>query len=597
MREIITLQCGQAGNQLGWRYWSNIVAEHSAEQSLSDAASTFLRDASSSRTPDEGGYALNPCAPDFRVRARAVLVDTEEGVVNQVLRSPLGALFDGAQIVTDVSGAGNNWAHGFHVYGPQYGEAILDRARVQLEACDSPQSFFLFHSLGGGTGSGLGSYILEALSTEFPDLYRFSTAVCPSPDADDVVTSSYNYLLSLDKLSQFADCVFPVENSSLMSISEAIRKGTAAASASFGPGSFSVAAVRPPLVRYINSSLTKCMAPVPGITRSVAASAAAVESGHRGSTLPLTGSRSAAAAAAMRADAATREQHVVDGLLSSAETLLHESRSIRNSVGCSGAISAPLPLQSKDTRIPARGKAATAIKQAPAASSGAHARVVSPYLSVAARPLGRPRGPTSSSSSSRNGPSSLRPEWQSTVVASEFSEELVGDDDDDGNAATDCFTARTARSSTAWDDVNNIVAHLLTHVTASMRFEGQMNVDLNELATTLVPFPRLHFLQSSLSPLLVSGAELQLDRTRRLDKLAANALLKSSQLSRGDPKKSTHFACGFLWRGDASLSDATRCVGRAKADLPMVQWNVDGEHRVYICMCVLLRTAPWCSGM
>src|SRR5689334_5091248 len=82
------------------------------------------------------------------LRARAVLIDTEEGVVNQVLRSSIGHLFDKSQLITDVSGAGNNWAHGYCVYGPEYRDAIFDQVRKALEACNSPQSFFMLHSLG-----------------------------------------------------------------------------------------------------------------------------------------------------------------------------------------------------------------------------------------------------------------------------------------------------------------------------------------------------------------------------------------------------------------------------------------------------------------
>ena len=44
------------------------------------------------------------------------------------------------------------------VYGPQYADAILEALRHQSEYCDSLGSFFTIGSLGGGTGSGLGSY-------------------------------------------------------------------------------------------------------------------------------------------------------------------------------------------------------------------------------------------------------------------------------------------------------------------------------------------------------------------------------------------------------------------------------------------------------
>lgn len=57
-------------------------------------------------------------------------------------------------------------------------------------------------------------------------------------------------------------------------------------------------------------------------------------------------------------------------------------------------------------------------------------------------------------------------------------------------------------SSNAFADMNNIVAHLLTNLTCSMRFEGSLNIDLNEITTNLVPYPKLHYLMTSMSPLL-----------------------------------------------------------------------------------------------
>ena len=84
-------------------------------------------------------------------------------------------MLDTQQLVYDVSGAGNNWAHGHHGYGPQYREQLLDKLRTTAEACDSLQSFMLLHSLGGGTGSGLGTYTLGLLQV------REGSIVTPSP--------------------------------------------------------------------------------------------------------------------------------------------------------------------------------------------------------------------------------------------------------------------------------------------------------------------------------------------------------------------------------------------------------------------------------
>lgn len=116
--------------------------------------------------------------------------------------------------VAGVSGSGNNWAHGHHHYGPRYREELLEKVRKPAEESDSLQSFLLLHSLGGGTGSGVGTYILNLLEDEFPGVFRFAASVFPSQD-DDVITSPYNALLALAELTEHADCVLPIENAAL----------------------------------------------------------------------------------------------------------------------------------------------------------------------------------------------------------------------------------------------------------------------------------------------------------------------------------------------------------------------------------------------
>lgn len=90
-----------------------------------------------------------------------------------------------------------------------------------MEQCDSLQSFFLIHSLGGGTGSGLGTYILSLLEEEFPEIFRFTASVFPSKD-DDVVTSPYNSFFSLYEIMKHADCSLPIDNQSLQNIVETV---------------------------------------------------------------------------------------------------------------------------------------------------------------------------------------------------------------------------------------------------------------------------------------------------------------------------------------------------------------------------------------
>lgn len=64
--------------------------------------------------------------PIYDLKARAILIDMETGPVSETIRGELGDLFDERQFVTGVSGAGNNWAHGNAVYGPEYNDELLE---------------------------------------------------------------------------------------------------------------------------------------------------------------------------------------------------------------------------------------------------------------------------------------------------------------------------------------------------------------------------------------------------------------------------------------------------------------------------------------
>lgn len=69
----------------------------------------------------------------------------------------------------------------------------------------------------------------------------------------------------------------------------------------------------------------------------------------------------------------------------------------------------------------------------------------------------------------------------------------------------------------AYDKMNNIIANLLSNLTCSMRFEGVLNVDFNEITMNLVPYPDLHFLLSSMSPLPLSLLSDHRIQPRKLD--------------------------------------------------------------------------------
>lgn len=111
-REIITLQVGQCGNQIGRRFWGMALAEHGGGDGGGGDDGSALATGAAAQAYDDSMSSFFHLCPDGRsVKARAVLVDMEEGPVSETLRGPLGGLFDAHQ-VTNAAAEGRLRGHG-----------------------------------------------------------------------------------------------------------------------------------------------------------------------------------------------------------------------------------------------------------------------------------------------------------------------------------------------------------------------------------------------------------------------------------------------------------------------------------------------------
>lgn len=138
--------------------------------------------------------------------------------MDSVRAGPFGQLFRPDNFVFGQSGAGNNWAKGYYTEGAELVDAVLDTIRKEAEACDCLQGFQLVHSLGGGTGSGMGTLLLTKLREEYPDRVLATFSIVPSPKVSDTVVEPYNCTLSVNQLVESADEVFCIDNEALYDI-------------------------------------------------------------------------------------------------------------------------------------------------------------------------------------------------------------------------------------------------------------------------------------------------------------------------------------------------------------------------------------------
>lgn len=80
--------------------------------------------------------------------------------------------------------------------------------------------------------------------------------------------------------------------------------------------------------------------------------------------------------------------------------------------------------------------------------------------------------------------------------------------------------AHATRSDKPWDAMNGVAASMLLNLTAGMRFPGSLNVDMNDLSSNLVPFPRMHFLLAGVAPPLTGSRDVgRLSTPRSLDQV------------------------------------------------------------------------------
>jgi len=210
MREIVHLQTGQCGNQIGYKFWEIVAEEHAIQPDGTYAGNSDLELNKINVYFNEGSAG--------RYVPRSILLDLEPGVLDSVRAGSFGQLFHPDNFIFGQSGAGNNWATGHYTEGAELLDSIIDVVIKEAEGCDALQGFQLCHSLGGGTGSGLGTLLISKIREEYPDRIMETFSVFPSPKVSDVIVEPYNATLSIHQLVENTDSVQVIDNEALYDI-------------------------------------------------------------------------------------------------------------------------------------------------------------------------------------------------------------------------------------------------------------------------------------------------------------------------------------------------------------------------------------------
>lgn len=126
--------------------------------------------------------------------------------------------------------------------------------------------------------------------------------------------------------------------------------------------------------------------------------------------------------------------------------------------------------------------------------------------------------------------------------------------------------------SPTYTNLNRVISQVVSSCTASLRFSGAINVDMNEFQTNLVPYPRIHFPLATYSPLVAINKGTLADLSTQ--HITQSCFHPASQLVKCDPRKGKYICCCMLYRGDVEPTEINSAIReiKCKKAIRFVDW-------------------------
>merc|ERR1712092_56413 len=131
----------------------------------------------------------------------------------------------------------------------------------------------------------------------------------------------------------------------------------------------------------------------------------------------------------------------------------------------------------------------------------------------------------------------------------------------------------------SYNDLNILISKVISSMTASLRFDGELNVDLGEFQTNLVPFPRLHFMTTALAPVI--NAKKVSHEAQTIREIADHVFQPQNMLVKYadfDPVEDKYMAISVNYRGSIKSKEANATVQWLKQNnkISFVEWCPTG---------------------
>lgn len=211
MREVIQIQIGACGNRIGSAFWEVIANEHQIDYNGDPKQISYSRLAKADVFFKE--------TADGRYVPRVVHIDKDPTTENNIRNGPFGRLFNPENFVIEDEGSSNLFARAYYSSNSRFINDIRESIRKEAEKCDFLEGFQICNSIGGGTGSGVGSLVLNRFDeSDFKKKTKLAMMAFPSKDFSENVQEPLNVALGMSSFFEYCDLNFMFDNSTLIKI-------------------------------------------------------------------------------------------------------------------------------------------------------------------------------------------------------------------------------------------------------------------------------------------------------------------------------------------------------------------------------------------
>ena len=147
------------------------------------------------------------------------MIDLEPDVINKLNKSKYAKLYNPEYMLSHKEGGAGCFARGHYTVGKEFIDQVNDKLRLIIDNCDNVKGFIMNHAVGGGTGSGLGSLILERIAVDYRKKSKLGFEIYPFNDNySNNYVEVYNSLLATHWLLDHTEVSAVFDNRKLRNI-------------------------------------------------------------------------------------------------------------------------------------------------------------------------------------------------------------------------------------------------------------------------------------------------------------------------------------------------------------------------------------------